>query len=84
MKAHDIPHGRATAELIFTGGRVHTVNAGNDIVEAVGGGRILAVGSTADAGRRHAEPLRLGAFKVMTERAVVRDRAGADTADDGR
>src|SRR5262249_54651755 len=50
MKAHDIPHGRATAELIFTGGQVHTVNARNDIVEAVavGGGRILAVGSNAD------------------------------------
>ena len=37
------------ADLIFTGGRVHTVNATNDIAEAVavGGGRILAVGSNA-------------------------------------
>jgi predicted amidohydrolase YtcJ len=50
MQAHDSTHGRATAELIFTGGQVHTVNAQNDIVEAVavGGGRILAVGSNAD------------------------------------
>src|ERR1700675_4711768 len=38
------------AELIFTGGRVHTVNATNDVVPAlaVGGGRILAAGSDAD------------------------------------
>ena len=38
------------AELIFTGGRVHTVNATNDLASAVavGGGRILAVGSDAD------------------------------------
>ena len=37
------------AELIFTGGRVHTVNTRNDIAEAVavGDGRILAVGSDA-------------------------------------
>lgn len=37
------------AELIFAGGRVHTVNATKEIVEAVavGGGRILAVGSDA-------------------------------------
>ena len=50
MQAPDNTHSRATAELIFTGGQVHTVNARNDIVEAVavGGGRILAVGSTAD------------------------------------
>jgi len=35
------------AELIFTGGRVHTVNPRNDVAEAVavGGGRIIAVGS---------------------------------------
>lgn len=35
------------AALIFTGGRVHTVNPRNDVAEAVavGGGRILAVGS---------------------------------------
>src|SRR5262245_25806440 len=39
---------RVTPELIFTGGKVHTVNARNDIVEAIaiGGGRVLAVGST--------------------------------------
>ena len=38
------------ADLIFTGGRVHTVNAANDVVPAlaVGGGRILAAGSDAD------------------------------------
>jgi predicted amidohydrolase YtcJ len=50
MQAQDITHGKPTAELIFTGGQVHTVNATNDIVEAVAvsGGRILAVGSTAD------------------------------------
>jgi predicted amidohydrolase YtcJ len=49
MQAPDNTNGRATADIIFTGG-VHTVNASNDIVEAiaVGGGRILAVGSTAD------------------------------------
>ncbi|HEY7295211.1 MAG TPA: amidohydrolase [Dehalococcoidia bacterium] len=37
------------ADLIFAGGRVHTVNAANDIVEAVavGGGRVLATGSAA-------------------------------------
>lgn len=37
------------ADLIFTGGRVHTVNENNDIAEAVavGGGRIIAVGSAA-------------------------------------
>lgn len=40
----------ATAEFIFTGGPVPIVNATNDIVEAaaVSGGRVLAVGSTAD------------------------------------
>src|SRR2546422_5414718 len=39
------------AELIFTGGRVHTVNASNDIVPAlaVSGGRILAAGSDDEA-----------------------------------
>ena len=38
------------AELIFTGGRVHTVNAENDVVPAiaVGGGRVLTVGSDDD------------------------------------
>jgi predicted amidohydrolase YtcJ len=38
------------AEIIFTNGRVHTVNRDNDIAEAVavGDGRILAVGSDAD------------------------------------
>jgi predicted amidohydrolase YtcJ len=37
------------ADLIFSGGRVHTVNAENAIADAVavGGGRILAVGSDA-------------------------------------
>jgi predicted amidohydrolase YtcJ len=42
--------GSAPAELIFTGGHVHTVNARNDIVEsvAVGGGHIVADGTTAD------------------------------------
>jgi predicted amidohydrolase YtcJ len=50
MLARNITHLIATPELIFTGGRVHTVNARNDIVEAVavGGGHILAVGSTTD------------------------------------
>jgi predicted amidohydrolase YtcJ len=35
------------ADLIFTGGRVHTVNATNDVVPAlaVGGGRVLLAGS---------------------------------------
>ena len=39
-----------TADLVFTGGRVHTVNASNDVVPAlaVGGGRILLAGSDAD------------------------------------
>jgi len=38
------------ADLIFTGGRVHTVNAANDVVPAlaVGGGRVLAAGSDAE------------------------------------
>jgi len=38
------------ADLIFTGGRVHTVNATNDVVPAlaVGGGRILAAGGDAE------------------------------------
>jgi predicted amidohydrolase YtcJ len=50
MQVHDNTNSRATADIIFTGGQVHTVNTTNDIVEAVavGGGRILAVGSTAD------------------------------------
>jgi predicted amidohydrolase YtcJ len=50
MQAPDNTNARATAELIFTGGQIHTVNARNDIFEAiaVGGGRILAVGSNAD------------------------------------
>jgi predicted amidohydrolase YtcJ len=50
MHTHDLTYGQNTAELSFTGGQVHTVNARNDVVEAVviGGGRILAVGSTAD------------------------------------
>jgi predicted amidohydrolase YtcJ len=40
----------AAATLIFTGGRVHTVNAADHVVSAlaVAGGRILAVGSDAD------------------------------------
>jgi hypothetical protein len=43
MQAPDHTNGRYPAELIFTGGEVHTVNANNDLVEAVaGGGRILA------------------------------------------
>src|SRR5215475_7309331 len=50
MQAHDTRNGRTTADIIFTGGQVYTVNASNDIVEAiaVAGGRILAVGSTVD------------------------------------
>ena len=38
------------ADLIFVGGRVHTVNATNDVVPAlaVGGGRILAAGGDAE------------------------------------
>jgi predicted amidohydrolase YtcJ len=32
---HDTTNDRVTAELIFTGGKVHTVNARNDIIEAV-------------------------------------------------
>jgi predicted amidohydrolase YtcJ len=50
MKARDTANGKTTAELIFSGGQVHTVNARNDIVEAVavGGGRILAVGSNTE------------------------------------
>jgi predicted amidohydrolase YtcJ len=50
MQVHNTRNGRATADIIFTGGQVHTVNASNDIVEAiaVGGGRILAVGSNPD------------------------------------
>ena len=38
------------ADLIFTGGRVHTVNPSNDVVPAlaVGGGRVLLAGSDAD------------------------------------
>src|SRR5262245_62059489 len=39
------------ADLIFVGGRVHTVNATNDVVSAlaVGGGRILAAGGDAES-----------------------------------
>jgi predicted amidohydrolase YtcJ len=50
MQTPNRSSGRATAELIFTGGQVHTVNASNDIVEAVAvdRGHILAVGSTAE------------------------------------
>ena len=33
MKANDITNGRPMAEIIFTGGQVHTVNARNDVVE---------------------------------------------------
>jgi predicted amidohydrolase YtcJ len=42
-------HAGERAELVFVGGRVHTVNAENAIAEAVAvaGGRILAVGSDA-------------------------------------
>ena len=42
------------ADLIFTGGRVHTVNPTNDVVPAVavGGGRILVAGSDADVRAR--------------------------------
>jgi predicted amidohydrolase YtcJ len=45
MPAQDRTHGKPTAELIFTGGHVHTVNARNDIVEAiaVSGGRRDAI-----------------------------------------
>ena len=50
MQTADKTNSRARADLIFTGGQVHTVNAQNDIAEAVavGGGRILAVGSNCD------------------------------------
>jgi predicted amidohydrolase YtcJ len=50
MQAHNNTNGRIPADIIFTGGHVHTVNSSNDIVKsvAIGGGRILAVGSTAD------------------------------------
>jgi predicted amidohydrolase YtcJ len=50
MQMAENTNSRATAEFIFTGGQVHTVNAHNDIVEAIaiGAGHILAVGSTAD------------------------------------
>jgi predicted amidohydrolase YtcJ len=50
MQTHNLTYGKNTAELSFTGGQVHAVNARTDIVEAVviGGGRILAVDSTAD------------------------------------
>jgi predicted amidohydrolase YtcJ len=46
----DNTNSRATADIIFTGGQIHTVSVQNDIVEAVavGGGRILAMGSTPD------------------------------------
>jgi predicted amidohydrolase YtcJ len=46
MQAPDNPNDRATADIIFTGGQVHTINARNDLVEAVavGSGRTLAVG----------------------------------------
>ncbi len=45
------------SDLIFVGGRVHTVNAGNDIVEAVAvhDGRIVALGSNAEV-RADARP----------------------------
>jgi hypothetical protein len=48
MQVPDNTNSRATADIIFTGGQIHTVNVQNDIVEAVavGGGRILAMGST--------------------------------------
>src|SRR5215831_16258905 len=38
------------ADLIFTGGRVHTVNVANDVVAAlaVGGGRVMAAGRDDD------------------------------------
>src|SRR5262245_45191994 len=38
------------ADLIFVGGRVHTVNASNDVVPAlaIGGGRVLAAGDDAE------------------------------------
>jgi predicted amidohydrolase YtcJ len=50
MPAQDRTHGMATAEIIFTGGQVHTVNTRDDVFEAVAvsGGRILAAGSNAD------------------------------------
>jgi predicted amidohydrolase YtcJ len=43
--------GPTAASLIFTGGRVHTVNPADDVVSALAviGDRILAVGSDADA-----------------------------------
>jgi hypothetical protein len=45
-----LPSTTSDPEIIFTSGHVHTVNASNDMIEAVavGGGRILAVGCTAD------------------------------------
>jgi hypothetical protein len=44
VKAPDRTPRIAMPEIIFSGSRVHTVNANNDIVEAVavGGGRIVA------------------------------------------
>ncbi len=41
------------ADLVFTGGRVHTVNGGDDVVEAVAvaDGKILAVGGDGDIAR---------------------------------
>jgi predicted amidohydrolase YtcJ len=50
MRASEHVPAREAAEIIFTGGRVHTVNATNAVVEAlaIGRGRILAVGSNAN------------------------------------
>jgi predicted amidohydrolase YtcJ len=81
MQAPDHTNGKSTAEVIFTGGQVHTVNARNDIVEA---GRLKLriyafatvnslshpVMGVLGAGMRSRfgdERLRLGAFKVMTD-----------------
>ena len=52
-RTHSAPRGFPMAdhaELIFTAGRVHTVNATNDVAPAlaVAEGRVLAVGSDAD------------------------------------
>jgi predicted amidohydrolase YtcJ len=48
MQTHDTTKDRVTADLIITGGRVHTVNARNDIAEvvAVASERILSLIAT--------------------------------------
>ena len=75
MQVHDTTNNRVTAELIFTGGKVHTVNARNDIVEAVAVG--VPVAGSSDAPVTPYAPL-FGIEQALTRKTIAGNVCGPD------